>query len=307
MKVLFVSSGNSSAMPFVSEQADSLKTKGVKIDEFKIIGRGVLGYLKNLNKIKAVIKENDYDIVHAHYGLSGLLCVLQRKVPVVITYHGSDINLKYVRILSLLASKLAIANIFVSNNLKEKAGNVKNSHIIPCGIDPTLFRPLDKNESKTRLKLDLDKNYLLFSSSFNNPVKNYALAKDAINRLDLQNTELIELKGWARNQVPALMSSCDALLMTSLTEGSPQVVKEALACNLPVVSTDVGDVREQLSKVEGSFITTFDPSDIARKLKLAIQSELVTGSREKVAHIYLEEIAEQIKRVYENVIGKNNK
>ncbi len=102
IKILIVCSGNSDELsPFIQEQADSLSTLGIKIDFFKIKGKGMFGYLRNHFKYKEKIRNFKPDVIHAHYGLSGLFANLQRKVPVVTTYHGSDllmgrINMRYV-------------------------------------------------------------------------------------------------------------------------------------------------------------------------------------------------------------------
>ena len=121
MKVLIVASGNSAAIsPFVKEQGDSLKEIGLDIDYFLIKGKGVTGYLKNYFNLIRLVKNNTYDIIHAHYGLSGLLATFQSHVPVVITFHGSDVNLNRTNFyLSFLASRLSDKNIFVHESLSK--------------------------------------------------------------------------------------------------------------------------------------------------------------------------------------------
>lgn len=307
MKILFVYGGNSSSMPFISEQAESLRKLGIIVDEFKIIGRGFSGYLKNLNVLKDMIKKNEYNLIHAHYGLSGLLSVLQRKVPVVITYHGSDINQKYIRNLSLLAAKISAYNFFVSDDLFKKAGKPKRSKVIPCGVDVELFKPFDKEQAKMLLGFSSEKIYILFASDFDNPIKNYPLAKKAIEAVASDNVELVELKGWTRKEVSLLMSACDALLMTSFNEGSPQVVKEAMACNLPVISTNIGDVKDKISRLENCYITAFNPYDIASKLKLVIESKILTDSRSEIINLSLDAVALDIYSVYQRVKGLGKK
>ena len=117
---------------------------------------------------------------------------------------------------------------------------------------------------------------------------------------------LIELKGYNRNQVNALMYNCDALLMTSKTEGSPQVIKEAMACGCPIVSVDVGDVAERTSGVEGCYVVhTREPKDIAEALQKALAFEGNTKGREKVVVMGLtnEQVAERLIAIYKGVLA----
>ena len=121
MKVLFVFSGNSTKVhPFISEQRLSLEKKGVQIDYFPIIGKGLTGYLKNLPNLNKIIKINSYDLVHAHYGFSGMLAVLQTKCPVIISFIG-EMNFPILRIISRIALRFSAYNIFVSEELKIKS------------------------------------------------------------------------------------------------------------------------------------------------------------------------------------------
>ena len=183
MKVLIVASGNSATIsPFVKEQGDSLKEIGLEIDYFLIKGRGITGYLKNYFNLIRLVKNNTYDIIHAHYGLSGLLATFQSHVPVVITFHGSDVNLNRTNFyLSFVASRLSDANIFVHESLSKKLNLFSDqTELIPCGVNLNLFKPIDKLASRDKLGLDQNYNYVLFSSSFNNKIKNAALAKLAL-------------------------------------------------------------------------------------------------------------------------------
>ena len=115
MKILVVASFNKGRFaPFILEQAEALKDAGCQIEYYGLQGKGLNGYLKNLPSLKRKIKEFQPDIVHAHYGLSGLFANLQRRIPVVATYHGSDINDPKVLRFSKMAMRLSAWNIFVS-------------------------------------------------------------------------------------------------------------------------------------------------------------------------------------------------
>ena len=303
MKILFVASYNSGHFaPFILEQAKSIGQIGHTVEFFGIQGKGVMGYLRNLKALKRKITEFVPDIIHAHYGLSGLLCNLQRSVPVVTTYHGSDINDKRVRPFSRIAMKLSASNVFVSEKTMSIIHPGKNSSLIPCGVDTELFMPTNAEARP---------HDILFAGAFDNKTKNAPLAHEAVNLLrdKYPDIKLCELKGYSRSEVANLMNQSAALLMTSLNEGSPQVVKEAMACNLPVVSVNVGDVEQRLSGVGNCFVTAYNPAELAKSLDSIIQSGIRANGREKIEKdgLSLGQTATKIEKVYENAAQSRHK
>ncbi|MDP2366500.1 MAG: glycosyltransferase, partial [Ignavibacteria bacterium] len=275
MKILIVCSGNVEDFnlilhhAFIYEQIESIKHSfNIEYDVFYIKGKGITGYLSNLRKFNNKIKSFNPDVVHAHFGLSGLLACLQRKSPVVITFHGSDVNQKKIRPLSRLAARLSDYSIFVSDKILKKIKVKTRASVIPCGINIDVFYPVEKKIAREKLNMVLEKKFILFSGNFEREVKNSSLAFSAMGRLKM-DCELIELKSKTRQEVNLLLNACNLLLLTSISEGSPQVIKEAMACNCPIVATDVGDIREVIGDTEGCYLTSFDPDDIAQKITLA--------------------------------------
>jgi N-acetyl sugar amidotransferase len=309
MKILIICSGNVENFSleihhaFVFDQINAVQKKypDVIFDYFFIKGKGILGYLKNLEKLKQKLRSDKYDLIHAHYALSSLLANMQVKVPVVTTYHGSDINFWYLNIISSLVNVRSLQSIFVSEKLKNKiliGGNNKKMHIIPCGIDLDLFYPVDKQAARKHFNLSPDKKYILFSSSFSSQVKNYPLARRAVEQLNDDKVELLELKNYNRTEVNLLLNAVDVALMTSFSEGSPQFIKEAMAVNCPVVSTDVGDVKEVLKNCEGCYITTYKSTEVSDKIRSALELGKHTAGRENILHFDNERIAEAVYNVY---------
>ncbi|MFO7524949.1 MAG: glycosyltransferase, partial [Ignavibacteriaceae bacterium] len=244
MKVLIVCSGNAGYIsPFIIEQSDSIKKSGIEVQIYPIIGKGIVGYLSYLPKLKNKIKEIKPDLIHAHYGLSGLAACMQRKIPVIITFHGSDAYLPGIKLLSQVASRLSAFNIFVEDKIKNKINFHKNNAVIPCGLNFDIFYPMSKNSAREKSGLDKDNRYALFSSRFENKVKNYSLAKKALEKID-QKIELIELKGKTREEVNLLLNACDLFLLTSTSEGSPLEV-----C---LVSDQAALVEDAINDVEGA-------------------------------------------------------
>jgi len=249
MRILIIASGNSPQIsPFVKEQAESLMEQGLSIDFFLIKGKGLFGYLKNYYLLIKKIKYKKYDLIHAHYGLSGLLATLQSSVPVVITFHGSDVNMEKNYIFSRIASRLSTTNIFVHQDLSERLKIYRDPlNIIPCGFNKNLFFPIPKDKARRILKWKKNTNYIVFSSAFDNKIKNVQLAWSATS--DMHNCKLVELKGYGKEEINLILNASDLLLVTSLSETGPIIVKEALACNCPIISTNVGDVQKLIRNV----------------------------------------------------------
>ena len=292
--------------PFVTEQVAALEKAGVECCFFPVRSKGITGYLKQLPGLRRVIKEFKPDIVQAHYGLCGLLANLQRRVSVVTTYHGSDINEKNVLWLSKIAMLLSAYNVFVSQKNIVIAKPKNNFALIPCGINLEDYPIVEKAKARQQMGLDSDKKYILFAGAFDNKVKNAPLAKEAIACLNDENVQLLELKGYSRPQVALLMQAVDAFLMTSVTEGSPQVIKEALACGCPIVSVDVGDVKERIERVDGCFIANRDADDLANCLKKAIAFDKRTNGKDAIMcdGLINDAVALQLKDIYAK-ISKN--
>lgn len=306
MRVLIVASFNKNRFaPFIVEQADALKQQHCELEWFGLQGKGLSGYLKNLPSLKRTINDFHPDIIHAHYGLTGLLANLQRSVPVVTTYHGSDINDKKALPLSKWAMRLSAWNIFVSRKTLEIAKPKSKLTLLPCGIDFSDLQLVEKQDARKRMGLDVAKKYILFAGAFDNAVKNAPLAQKSVELLNNSNVELLELKGFSRDGVTMLMCAADAFLMTSFSEGSPQVIKEALACGCPIVSVDVGDVKERLEGVVGCHVAkTREPKELAELLRKALAFEGKTNGREKLLADGLDnrQVAERLVGIYKNVL-----
>lgn len=301
MKVLTVCSTNSGrTSPFITEQVQALEKHGVGVDYFYVTKKGMLGYLQHLPRLMRTAVQGNYQLIHAHYGLSGLLASLQRKLPVVTTFHGSDINNKKILPYSRLAARLSIFNIVVEEGFASSLGFPKKTAVIPCGVDFDTFFTIEKLRARQLLAVSPDEKIVLFTSHFSNPVKNYSLAKEAVDKVT--GARLVELKGYSRTAVNTWMNAADVLLLTSHSEGSPQVVKEALTCKLPVISTPVGDVPKLAQKAKGIEIVPYDSGIIADYLRKIFKDNKRIDDNQYV-HVYdNNNIAMEIIRIYKTVI-----
>jgi len=314
MKILIVCSGKPSNpqwnfkidRSYVYEQIDSIEKLGIQYDVYFIEGKGIVGYIKNHRALQKKIREYQPDIIHAHYGLSGLLANFQRKKPVVTTYHGSDINKKSNLKFSKLSSWLSKENIFVYKKLANKINYKQSEYIIPCGVDTQRFYPMDKDKAREKLGLEKDMVYGLFASAFDNKVKNYPLARDSI-ALSRHRISLLELKNLNREEVNLLMNAVDFLLMTSFTEGSPMVIKEAMCCNTPIVTVDVGDVKDVIGQTRNCYVTPYDSQKIASSIDKVLAFNSKTDGRNTIEKYSLDNIAKQILEIYKKVNHANKK
>ena len=310
MNVLLVHSGNavskSCEYTFVREQGEALRNIGINVFYFAVKGKGSKGYLSSLCGLKESIKNNHIDLVHAHYGLCGALSVLQRKVPVVITFHNGETLTSKGKLISSIAAWLSKYNVFVAQHIHDSLFPVPKLYsIIPCGIDLNQLPIIDKDKAVDSMGLRKDIPNILFGGSFTNARKNYPLAKEATSLLPYK-VNLIEMKGFTRSQVNMLLCGCDVFLMPTKSEGSPQVVKEALACNCPIVATGVADIPVLLSGVSECYTTGFDAVEIADRIDTIIKAGKRSNGRQKVIALKLDnpQVALRIKRIYENVLKK---
>ena len=308
MRILIVCSGNKENFVFEKDMAfvyDQMKAieklnKNIEFDLFLIRKKGINGYIKERKRLKDKIKQYNPDIIHSHGGHTGIVTLFQG-VPDIVTFHGSEINIRKMRWLSGIVFTLSDYSIIVSSGLEKILTKThKNYSVIPCGVDFSIFYPMDKTESKKKLGIPFDKNYVLFSSGFDNEIKNYPLAKEVMSHFP--DFAFKEIKDNTREEVNLLINGAEALLMTSYSEGSPQIIKEALACNQRILSVDIGDVSEQLTGVKGCMISSHNPDELKDKLSLLIKMPQPINGRISAEKYNNEKIAERILDVYQKVL-----
>jgi glycosyltransferase involved in cell wall biosynthesis len=288
---------------FVKEQVESLRQLGLDVDVLFVDGPGnKLNYALGFLRLWARLLRRKYDLIHAHYVFSAAIALAQPRVPVVTTFHSGEVLLgSFQRILSRQVSKRVRLNIAVSEEVRAKLKG--NTCVIPCGVDTTRFFPTDKDEARKRLGLPRDKRLVLFAAAMR-PEKRFELVKAscALLKERMPDSELVVLTNQPPGLVPVFMNACDVLVLASQKEGSPQVVKEALACNLPVVSTNVGDIQDLIGDVPGCQIAEPNATDIADKLHHVLAAGKRIDARRKAQNLSLRKIAERIGEKYEEVL-----
>lgn len=309
MKVLFVSSGNrKNGRPnvIVEAQGESLQDENTSVDYFAINSKGIKGYIKYAFELRKFLKKNKYDIIHAHYSLSGFCATLAGAKSLIVSLMGSDVmaSNSYSKLIEF-CSKFFWKATIVKSDVMNKNLKLSNLHIIPNGVNLSLFKPIDKQKAREELNFIEDKKYIIFVSNPERYEKNYKLAESAVLALNEKSVELLPVFNMEHEKIVKFMHAADALIFTSLWEGSPNVIKEAMACNCPIVSVDVGDVKEVIEGVENCYLAEYDAKDIADKLKLVLANNgKRTNGREKILKMGLdsESVAKRIISVYKSVV-----
>jgi teichuronic acid biosynthesis glycosyltransferase TuaC len=303
---------------FVRSQAEALRDLGIGIDVLSIRGyRRRAAYLGAAARAATLNRRRAFDVVHAHYGHSGLVARLQLRAPLVVTFYGSDLLGERTASGGLTTRSRVEASAFgqlarvvqatiTNSEQMERAlprACRKRNHVIPNGVDLERFRPLDRLTARRRLSWPADEAAVLFVGDPRLPVKNHALAEAVCRRVAavLPRVTLRVATGLPPAEIPMWMSAADALLVTSRSEGSPNVVKEAMAAELPIVSTPVGDVPERLRGLPACFVQAPEESALADALASALRHGRVPEARAAVASLSRERVASRVADVYEAV------
>lgn len=304
--VLFVSSGNVKKFgisPIVINQGESLKKNGIEVIYYGIKGKGLVNYFKNIKALKHFIKERNIDIIHAHYSLSGFVATFaSRNKTLIVSLMGSDskagffFNVLIKFFYAFFWDKTIVKSLNIKTDL-----SLNNAVIIPNGVDFELFKPMAKEVAIQKVAFSSNKKYVVFIADPQRKEKNLSLAEESIailkQKMDVELFVVFGDNGITNSEIPYYLNAADALILTSLHEGSPNVVKEAMACNCPVVSTDVGDVKNVIATTDGCFVTTFDSEDIASKLFKAITHGRTQG-RKNIEFLDSNVIAKKLLDIY---------
>src|SRR5437899_11805972 len=306
---------------FIKRQVEFLQAAGVHVDVFHFKGNGKpWNYVKAWLEAGRRVRRGNYDLVHAQFGQSGLLA-LPKRLPLVVTFRGDDLEGvlsnatgrltargRLLPLLSRAVARRADATIVVSAHLKNFLHRQAQPHVIPSGLDLERFRLIPQGEARRHLGLPAEGRLVLFVGSPTSSRKRYDLARRAVDIV--KRSRPVELVlGWAvpHEQIPYFMNACDALVFTSRQEGSPNVVKEALACNLPVVSVAIGDVPERLRDLAGCEVCADDePETIAAALIRALDRGARTAGRERMRELDEHIITERVIGVYRSVLRQAN-
>lgn len=242
----------------------------------------------------------DFDLIHANYGLTAPAAIAQPRLPVVVSLWGSDLMGRFERV-SKWSARFADATIVMSEEMANELST--ESFVIPHGVDLSTFVPIDQTVARERVGWQGEQKIVLFPYPPAREVKDIPRAKRIVSRVNDEFEDRVVLKtleSIPHQRIPDFMNAADVMILTSTREGSPNTVKEAMACNLPVVSTDVGDVRERLAEVEPSVVSD-DDTDLVAGLVDILRRGVDSNGRQIAESLSLETMARRIESVYESV------
>jgi len=319
MRVLYVipSQPEDGKFIFARRQIACMESAGITTRSFFLTSRtSIPALIAAFCRLRREIKNFQPDIVHAQFGtMNAMICACARTRPLVVTFRGSDINPScditrlrscVGRLFSQVAALRAESIICVTTQLKSRLWWRKSrSKVIPNGVDLSMFSPIPKAEARGILGWQVTERVVLFNAGTAAEAKRLDLAEAAVEKAKLQvgaiRFEVLRGKT-PPERVPLYLNAADCLLITSDWEGSPNILKEALACNLPVVAVDVGDAAERLSNVIPSYVVERNPEALGRCVVKVLEGNRRSNGRDRVAHLSDQAVTEKIRDVYDEVI-----
>jgi len=319
LRILLVIPGNpeGSSMIFSRRQAAYLQALGADCKPFFLISRtSPTALISELRRFRNEVKAFKPDIIHADFGtMTGFFAAFATSMPLVITYRGTDLNPSVLtlraimgRLLSQIAALRARQIICVSEELRQRLWwKRRKVTVIPSGVDTSIFYPRDRDQVRSELRWTREEKIVIFNAGRTPKIKRLDLAQSSIEaaRRICGDIRFVILDGFVDpSHIPKLMNAADCLLLTSDWEGSPTVAQEALACNLPLVSVDVGDIRERLAGVTPSYIVERDPNQIGRTIaRILLKRERSNGSK-MIDGLALGRLGIRVLSVYDRVVSK---
>jgi glycosyltransferase involved in cell wall biosynthesis len=297
---------------FVKAQMESLRPLGIDFDVLFINGReSKWNYVRSTRQVRRQLSLKPYDLIHAHFGLSGWVARWQFRVPLVVSFMGDDVLGRPDRSgrLTLAGHLLRISGFILARLVStvivkspQMAGQLRmpSAHVIPNGVDLNMFRPMEQSEARKELGLDAGKKFVLFPYNPNEARKRFDLiqAAVALARQQVPNLELLLARGKPQEQIPLYMNAADVLVLASTFEGSPNAVKEAMATNLPVITVDAGDAVELIGPTDRCYVVKREASAMAEKIVEVCRRGGRTNGRDWIRKLSMEAVAQQIVDVY---------
>jgi teichuronic acid biosynthesis glycosyltransferase TuaC len=293
---------------FVRDQVHCLQRAGVEVELYSF-PVGKRHYLPATREVRRILRRRRFDLVHAHYGLAGWCAALAGARPLVVTFHGTDVRHRAVGMLSRRLARridlVAGASLALFRREGGRPGLPRRSGraaVLPCGVDLGRFAPRPRVDARRRLGLDPAGRYLLFPSARERPVKRHDRAAQLAGLL---GAELLTGGAIAADRMPDWINAANAVLVTSENEGFGLVAVEALACDVPVLSTPVGIAPFLLAGIDGCLTAPFDPEGWANVARTHLDSaDPRVAGRERAGWFSAELMAERVLVAYRELVAR---
>lgn len=323
LKVLFVSSSGKvfKLIPFIKSQFESIQHHLKKADHYNIKGSGIKAYISSYKDLKEKLRNENFDIIHAHWTYAGIICMLlTKREKLVISFMGNDLQGIYTKKFNILTLK-GLVNILLSQYLlfKTDAIIVKSnkmlrwvpsyfrhkSEVIPNGVNLNKFKAMDQSVARSYLNLDPNQKYIAFLADTRDQNKNFDLLNKSSLLLKKANVDHKILTPYPihSSEIPFYLAAADVLAFPSKLEGSPNIIKEALAMGCPIVATDVGDIRERIGDIKGCYVSTFNKRDFSIKLTAALTLNKRIDTTHHLTEISEDTIANKIIALYKKILS----
>jgi glycosyltransferase involved in cell wall biosynthesis len=306
---------------FVRSQVEALRAAGLDLELLVADGdRSTLeAYRMAYARIRQVAHARSADLIHAHFCYPGVVARAQRALPVVVTFHGSDLlgdigddgkvtaRGRAQRSLGRWLTRHIDAAIVQSEEMAAVVADGVPTHVIPHEVDLNIFKPMARARACAELGLDPDRSRILFAADPRIPVKGFPFAQAVVASLRDRrgiDVDLHVVYRDAQERLAVQMNACDVLIFPSFQEGSPNIIKQAMACGLPLVSTDVGDVRERLDGVSGCHVLPRVESIFADAIESLLGRRVRTDARSRLYALEPQAVARRVIAVYEQVLAQ---
>ena len=292
---------------WVRDQVDECRRRGIEVDLFEF-PRGRGEYLPATRRLRALLRRQRFDLVHAHYGLAGWVARLAGAKPLVVTFHGTDVRHHLVGHLSRrLAWRLDLVAgvsraLFEPEDGRPGLPAVPGSAVLPCGPDLSRFEPLPRRQAREELGLDPDGRYLFFPANPTRPEKRHDRAAAVASACE---ADLLSGGGIEPERMPLWINAANAVLVTSDYEGFGMAAVEALACEVPVLSTDVGIAPYALGGINGCLCAPFEVAawEVVARHHLEARDPRVDGAA-RASTLSAAAMAERVIEAYEAVLAE---
>lgn len=291
---------------FVRDQLEALtRIPGVEAELFTFASGGALAYMRAVRRLRQHLATHEYDVVHAHYGLTGWVAKLAKAEPLAVTYHGTDLRHAKVGPWSRRLARRVDQAAVVSADLGRELEGVKLKRplaVLPCGVNLERTRPMPRADARARLGLDQEGSYVLFPADPARPEKRHDRA--AVLLKEFTDVQMLTLGGVPPDDVSTYVCAVDAVLIPSDYEGFGLAVLEALACDVPVIATPTGIAPESLSGIDGAYCLEFDLGRWREALRAILDDPdpRVDGAA-RAAEYSTDVMAERVARAYQSLTG----